>query len=64
MAGRLGKFYEEWCLLEQPFILDDSQKVGCLRCLLGLVPTLLDLQVWKPCLHCVGLLALATSSGY
>jgi hypothetical protein len=27
VAGRLGKFYEEWCLLEQPFILDDSQKV-------------------------------------
>ncbi|GAB4823613.1 hypothetical protein N2152v2_010659 [Parachlorella kessleri] len=27
VAGRLGKFYEEWCLLEQPYILDDSQKV-------------------------------------
>ena len=28
VTGRLGKFYEEWCLLEQPYILDDSQKVG------------------------------------
>lgn len=25
--GRLGKFYESVCLLEQPFIMDDKQKV-------------------------------------
>lgn len=26
--GRMGKFYEERVLLEQPFIKDDSQKIG------------------------------------
>ena len=28
VGGRLNKFYEEWCLLEQKYILDDSLKVG------------------------------------
>ncbi|MBN1401918.1 MAG: translation elongation factor Ts [Anaerolineae bacterium] len=27
MQGKLAKFYEENCLLEQPFIRDDSQKI-------------------------------------
>lgn len=28
VEGRLGKFYEEVCLLDQPFIKDDKKKVG------------------------------------
>jgi len=28
VAGRMGKFYEEVCLLEQPFVKDDSVTVG------------------------------------
>lgn len=28
VAGRLGKFYEEVCLLEQKFVMDDSKTVG------------------------------------
>lgn len=28
VEGRLGKFYEEVCLLEQKYLLDDSQKVA------------------------------------
>jgi elongation factor Ts len=27
VQGRLSKFYEEACLLEQPFIMDDKKKV-------------------------------------
>ena len=28
LEGKLGKFYEEFCLLEQPFIKDQSQSIG------------------------------------
>jgi len=28
VEGKLGKFFEEICLLDQPYIRDDSQKVG------------------------------------
>jgi len=28
VEGKLGKFFEEVCLLDQPYIRDDSQKVG------------------------------------
>jgi len=28
IEGKLGKFFEEICLLDQPYIRDDSQKVG------------------------------------
>ena len=28
VAGRMGKFYEEHCLLEQPFVMDDKKTVG------------------------------------
>ncbi len=28
IEGKLGKFYEEKCLLDQPYIRDDSKKVG------------------------------------
>ena len=28
IVGRMAKFYERVCLLEQPFIRDDSKKVG------------------------------------
>lgn len=28
VEGRLKKFYEEVCLLEQPYIMDDKQKVN------------------------------------
>ncbi len=28
VAGRMGKFYKEVCLLEQPFVKDDSKTVG------------------------------------
>ena len=28
VEGKLGKFYEENCLMEQPFVKDDSMKVG------------------------------------
>ncbi|MEZ4236527.1 MAG: translation elongation factor Ts [Myxococcota bacterium] len=28
VEGRLGKFYEEHCLLEQPYVKDDGKKVG------------------------------------
>ena len=28
--GKLGKFYEDACLLEQPFIKDDGKKVSTL----------------------------------
>jgi translation elongation factor EF-Ts len=28
VEGRLGKYFEEVCLLEQRYLLDDSQKVG------------------------------------
>ena len=28
VAGKLGKFYSENCLMEQPFVKDDSQKVS------------------------------------
>lgn len=28
VEGRLNKFYEEACLLEQPYILDDKRKVA------------------------------------
>jgi elongation factor Ts len=28
VEGRLGKFYEEVCLLEQPFVMDPQSKVG------------------------------------
>ena len=28
MEGRLEKFYEEACLLRQPFVRDDKVKVG------------------------------------
>ena len=27
IAGRMSKFYQEVCLLEQPFVMDDSKKV-------------------------------------
>jgi elongation factor Ts len=27
VSGRLGKFYEDLCLLEQPFVKDDSVQV-------------------------------------
>ena len=27
VEGRLKKFYEQYCLLEQPFIRDDSQTI-------------------------------------
>jgi elongation factor Ts len=30
VEGKLKKFYEEVCLLEQPFIKDDSKKIGLL----------------------------------
>ncbi len=28
VAGKMGKFYQENCLMEQPFVKDDSQKVS------------------------------------
>ena len=28
IEGKLGKFYEDKCLLDQPYIRDDSKKVG------------------------------------
>jgi elongation factor Ts len=28
LEGKLGKFYEEFCLLDQPFIKDQSQTIG------------------------------------
>jgi elongation factor Ts len=28
VEGKLGKFYEEFCLLDQPFIKDQSQTIG------------------------------------
>lgn len=28
VAGRMGKFYEDFCLLEQPFVMDDKKTVG------------------------------------
>ena len=28
VAGRMGKFYEEHCLLDQPFVKDDKKTVG------------------------------------
>ncbi len=28
VAGKLGKYYSENCLMEQPFVKDDSQKVS------------------------------------
>lgn len=28
IAGRMSKFYQEVCLVEQPFVMDDSKKVG------------------------------------
>ena len=28
VAGKLGKFYQDNCLLDQPFVKDDSQKVS------------------------------------
>jgi len=28
LEGKLGKFYEEFCLLEQPFIKDQAQSIG------------------------------------
>jgi elongation factor Ts len=27
ISGRMSKFYEEYCLLEQPFVKDDTVKV-------------------------------------
>jgi elongation factor Ts len=30
VAGRLNKYYEEFCLLEQPFVKDDSIKISAL----------------------------------
>lgn len=30
ISGRMSKFYEEYCLLEQPFVKDDSVKVQAL----------------------------------
>jgi len=28
LEGKLGKFYEEFCLLEQPFIKDQTQTIA------------------------------------
>ena len=28
VAGKMGKFYQDNCLLDQPFVKDDSQKVS------------------------------------
>jgi elongation factor Ts len=28
LAGKLGKFYEEFCLLDQPFIKDQTQTIA------------------------------------
>ena len=28
LEGKLGKFYEEFCLLDQPFIKDQSQTIA------------------------------------
>ena len=28
VSGRMGKFYEEFCLLEQPFVKDDSKTIA------------------------------------
>ena len=30
VEGRLAKFYEEVCLLEQPFVMDPQTKIGAL----------------------------------
>lgn len=36
LLGRLGKFYQEACLVDQPFVMDDKQSVGKILASAGL----------------------------
>ena len=45
IEGRMAKFYEEVCLLEQPFVKDDKQTVGQLAAAAGL--QIKRMENWK-----------------
>lgn len=36
VEGRIGKFYEEVCLVDQPYVVDDKKKVGAVAAAAGL----------------------------